>query len=440
MRSSRRQFIASASAAAAQAQTSAGRPNIVFLISDDHSWTDLGCYGNTAARTPNLDRLASQGTRYTHCFVTSPQCSPNRSAIFTGMPSHQTATSRLHSAMPEEQETFLEVLRRQGYHLGAFRKVHQGKEFDNRWDFYGNEKARFSDFFDKRPKGRPFFLHFGSTDPHRPYPGKAFDPPTDPAKVQVPQWLPDTPEIRKDLADYLDEIARADRECGEILRLLDEHGLSDNTMVVFTGDNGMPFPPKAKGTLYEYGIRVPLIVRWPGRVKVGAVSNALVSHLDLPVTWIRAAGATPPKRMRGVDLLTGARQEIFSERNWHDNFDLVRCIRTDRYKLIYNGMPDKPNRPIGDLAGSPTWAVYQALARAGKLSPEHQAALAPTRPLLELYDLQHDPRELQNLADKPEHAATREQLLNRLSAWMDTTNDFLPPPFRIFEGNKRPTL
>jgi N-sulfoglucosamine sulfohydrolase len=450
---SRRSLLSSATGLALspkmlRAQSSPTPPNIVFLISDDHSWTDLGCYGNSAARTPNLDKLASQGTRFTQCFVTSPQCSPNRSAILTGQPAHQTATSRLHAPMPEEQSTFLEVLRERGYHLGAFRKVHQGKEFDKRWDFYGDDKAPFAKFFDQRPKDKPFFLHVGFIDPHRPYPGKAFDPPTDPAKVSVPHWLPDTPEVRRDLADYLDEIARMDRESGEVLRLLEERGLAGNTMVVFTGDNGMPFPPRAKGTLYEYGIRVPLLVRWPqlwqsrmpSGFTPGSVSDQLVSHVDLPVTWIRAAGASVPKRMRGVDLLTGTRTEIFSERNWHDNFDLGRCIRTSRHKLIYNGLPDKPNRPIGDLAGSPSWAAYQELAKAGKLSPEHQAPLSPTRPMLELYDLEKDPRELVNLAERPESEALKEDLMARLSTWMDSTNDFLPPPFRIFEGKRRPTL
>lgn len=439
----RRQFLRSGGALAAgalSAQQAPLKPNIVFLISDDHSWPDLGCYGNKAARTPNLDRLASQGVRYTQCFVSSPQCSPNRSSIFTGLPPHQTATSRLHAPMPESQPTFLEGLREQGYHLGAFRKVHQGREFDRRWDFYGDEKRPFSAFFDQRPKDRPFFLHVGFIDPHRPYPGNAFDPPTDPAKVPVPHWLPDTPEVRKDLADYLDEIARMDKESGEVLRLLERHGLAENTMVVFTGDNGMPFPPKGKGTLYEYGIRVPLIVRWPGKVQAGSVSGKLVSHVDLPVTWLAAAGAPKPERMRGVNLLNGRRDEIYSERNWHDNFDLCRCIRTDRYKLIYNAMPEKPNRPIADLAGSPAWASYLAMEKAGKLTPEQRQQLTPERPLLELYDLQNDPHEVRNLADDPQLTATQEQLLSRLSSWMDTTNDFLPPPYRMFQGKRRSTL
>ncbi|MDX2149139.1 MAG: sulfatase [Bryobacteraceae bacterium] len=443
MKVSRRAVLGAGVAAvarAARAQASAA-PNIVFLISDDHSWTDLGCYGNRAARTPNLDRLAKQGTRFTHCFVTSPQCSPNRSAIFTGMPAHQTATSRLHAPMPAEQTTFLEGLRERGYFLGAYRKVHQGAEFDKRWDFYRGEKARFSEFFSARPKDRPFFLQMGFTDPHRPYPGKAFDPPTNPKDVAVPRWLPDTPEVRRDLADYLDEIARMDGECGEVLRLLEEQGLERNTMVVFTADNGMPFPPRAKGTLYEYGIRVPLLVRWPGRAAAGVVSNRLVSHVDLPVTWLEAAGAAKPGRMRGVDILNGPpRREIFSERNWHDNFDLMRAIRTERHKLIYNAMPEKPNRPISDLAASPTWGAYQAAGKAGRLSEGQARELAPRRALLELYDLERDPDELTNLAEAPEHEAMREELLKRLSAWMDGTNDFLPPPFRMFEGKRRPTL
>ena len=423
------------------AQSEAPRPNFVFIISDDHSWTDLGCYGNAAARTPNLDRLASQGARYTHCFVTSPQCSPNRSAILTGLPPHQTATSRLHAPMPGGQETFLEPLREHGYFLGAWNKVHQGAEFDKtRWHYHGAARLSPTDFLRQRPKDRPFFFHVGFTDPHRPYSPGAFDPPTDPSRVPVPKWLPDTPEIRKDLADYLDEIARMDRQAGEVLRVLEEQGVADNTVVMFTGDNGMPFPPRAKGTLYEDGIRVPLIVRWPGRVQPGTVSGKLVSHIDLPVTWLESARIPKPLRMKGVNLMTGNRDEIFSERNWHDNFDLIRCIRTRTHKLIYNGLPDKPHRPIRDLADSPTWASYLALNAAGKLSAAHQRALAPQRPLLELYDLERDPDELNNLADAPASSKIQEDLLNRLGSWMDSTNDFLPPPYRMLEGKRRPTL
>lgn len=445
---SRRLFLQAS--AATQVAPGGPPPNLLFLISDDHSAADLGCYGNAAVRTPNLDRFASQGTRFTRCYVTSPQCSPNRSAILTGCAPHSIATSRLHAPMPEPQWTLLEGLKERGYYTGAFRKVHQGPAFDKRWDFYGTAKEPFAAFFDKRPANRPFYLHVGFTDPHRPYKENVVVPPHDPAKVRVPEWLPDTPEVRRDLALYADAIARMDGECGEVLRLLEERGLAGNTLVLFTGDNGMPFPPRAKGTLYEDGIRVPLLARWPGRVAAGAVQEGLVSHLDLTPTWLEAAGATTPRWVQGrsfLPTLTGRAQppraEVFSERNWHDKFDVCRCIRTATHKLIYNGMPEKPFRPISDLEASPTWEAYTRLGREGKLVEKHRTALTATRPMLELYDLQKDPQERMNLAEAAESKELLEGLLGRLSAWQDRTNDFLPPPYREFpvgSGRRRETL
>lgn len=439
----RRTLLQATVAGSALSQTSGRLPNIVFLISDDHSAPDLGCYGNTTVRTPNLDRLAREGCRYDRCYVSSPQCSPNRSSIFTSQYPHTTSTSRLHTPMPSWQPSFLEPLKEKGYFAGAFRKVHQGADFDKRWNFYGDAKTSFEKFFDAAPSGKPFFLHVGFTDPHRPYKPGAFQPAHDPAKVQIPKWLPDTKDIRQDIADYYDAIARMDAEAGQILKLLADRGLAENTLVVFTGDNGMPFPPRAKGTLYESGIRVPLLARWPGRIQAGSNSAKLVAHIDLPVTWLAAANIPKPDRMLGIDFLTSERKEIFSERNWHDNFDLCRCIRTDRYKLIYNGLPSLPYRPIGDLAASPTWASFTTLAGQGRLNRSQAQAMALSRPMLELYDLQSDAEELTNLIDRPEHASIQEDLLRRLGSWMDNTYDFLPPPFREFpagSGNLRSTL
>jgi len=268
-------------------------PNIIFLISDDHSWPDLGCLGNSAIHTPNLDRIAREGMRLNNCFVSSPQCSPNRSSIFTGCTPHTTSTSRLHTPMPPWERTYIEPLKERGYFIGGYRKVHQGPEFDKRWDFYGRPNTPFEEFFEKRPKNRPFFLHLGFTDPHRPYADGAFTPPHDPAKIRLPKFLPDTPVVRKDLAHYHDEIARMDSECGQIFDLLGKHGVADNTLVMFTGDNGMPFPG-AKGTCYDPGIHVPLLAWWPGRIQAGAVRNELIGHVDLPVTWLDAAGVAKP--------------------------------------------------------------------------------------------------------------------------------------------------
>ncbi|MBM3811614.1 MAG: sulfatase [Acidimicrobiia bacterium] len=408
------------------AQASGPPPNFVFLISDDHSQPDLGCYGNTVMQTPHLDRMAREGVRFNNCFVTSPQCSPNRSSIFTGCAPHTTSTSRLHTPLPDYEPSFLEPLKEKGYFVGAFRKVHQGPSFDKRWDYYGSPKASFEEFFDKLPSGRPFFLHVGFSDPHRPYQDGTIPNPHDPAKIRVPAWLPDTPEIRKDLALYHDEIARMDSECGQILSILQKRGLGQNTCVVFTGDNGMPFP-RAKGTCYDAGINVPLIFRWPSQIKP-AVTDQLVSHVDLPVTWLELAGIPKPAKMQGRSIRTSApRTEVFSERNWHDNFDPIRSVRTARHKLIFNAAPHFPYRPAWDLENSPTWKSYLAESRRGRLSDQHMRLLDPTRPLLELYDLQSDPHEFHNLAADPAHQETLADLKRRLSQWMHDTLDFLPP-------------
>jgi arylsulfatase A-like enzyme len=161
--------------------------------------------------SPNLDRLAAEGARFSNCFVASPQCSPNRSAIVTGRTPHTTSTSRLHTPLPDWEPTFLEPLKSRGYFTGAYRKVHQGAAFDKRWDFYGAARQPFSTFFEKLPQGRPFFLHVGFTEPHRPYRRGVFTPPHDSARVRVPEFLPDLPEVREDLAMYYDFIPRDHR-------------------------------------------------------------------------------------------------------------------------------------------------------------------------------------------------------------------------------------
>jgi arylsulfatase A-like enzyme len=438
----RRTFSVLPAAAMAQNPESGPPPNIVFIISDDHSAPDLGCYGNKSIHTPNLDALAKEGVRFPTCVVTSPQCSPNRSAIFTGCMAHTTGTSRLHTPMPPWEQTFLEGLRERGYFTGAFRKVHQGPEFErSRLNFHAGPKAQFSEFFAKRPKDRPFFLQAGFTDPHRPYEKGAFKPPHDPAKVRLPAFLPDDPEIRADLADYHDEIARMDAECGDLFELLKREGVWENTVVIFTGDNGMPFP-RAKGTCYDAGVCVPLIVRMPRGMQRGQVRSELMSHIDLAPTFLDFAGIRPPAKMQGRSfkpLLEGKtyepRREAFSSRNWHDNFDPSRSIRSRQYKLIYNIAPATPYRPIRDLAESPTWQAYNRLFRAGKLSAQHLRLMEPSRPVFELYDLAADPDEFNNLASTPEKQDVLSELKRRLSDWMHDTYDFLPPPLRV-KGQK----
>ncbi len=428
----RRTFLGSSAASSLLAQSNQGRPlNFVFLMSDDHTMADLGSSGNRVVQTPHLDKISREGMRFERCFVTSPQCSPNRSSLFTGCTPHTTGTSRLHVPLPDWEPTIIDHLKERNYFTGVYRKHHLGPNFEKRLDFYGNAKTPFADFFAKKPKDKPFWLQLGFTDPHRPYRPGAFSPPHDPAKVQVPAWLPDWPEVRQDLAYYYDFIARMDSEVGQLMDLLASNGHGQDTLVLFTGDNGMPFP-RAKGTLYEAGINVPMLAWLPGRIAPGTVRREMIAHVDFPSTWLDAAGIPQPAKMQGrsfLPLLLGQqyqpRTEIFAERNWHDMFDPMRCVRTNRHKLIFNANPHFPYRPPADIESGLTWQTM--LARRRNQTPLPLRHLFnPTRPVIEMYDLDADPLEMTNLADSPTHFDTRKDLEFRLSQWMNATYDFLP--------------
>lgn len=450
MQSTRRQFLTAtlAGAATLAARPAASQPpkqpNIVFLFSDDHSVPDLGCYGNAHIRTPNLDALAENGLRFDRGYVSSPQCSPSRASILTGRSPHAVGASRLHVNAPADTPNVPRLLNEAGYFTGALRKVHQG-HVQKDFDYYGGYREPLKTFFDERPKDKPFFLWFGSTDPHRDYQPGAVDPPHDPDALEVPEFLADTPETRRDLALYYDEIGRFDRECGEIIALLEEQGVRENTLIVMAGDNGMPFP-RAKATLYEPGIKVPLIANWPGVIAPGRSTAALASLMDLAKTWLDVAGADVPAAMEGASLVPvfkgqedSVQDMIFSERNWHDNWDPMRCVVTDRYKLIQNYRPEQGYLPSLDLLRSPSFKSIERLAKEDQLTGPLQWYKKTTKPLVELYDLEADPGEWNNLAEAPEHADRVVALQKALGQWMNETNDFLPPPAAAYqrprEGN-----
>ena len=424
-----------AAAPAAAGQSPAAPPNIVFLLSDDHTWADLGCYGNTAVHTPNLDRMAREGMRFNHCYVSSPQCSPNRSSIFTGCTPHTTATSRLHTPMPEWEPSFLEPLKERGYFVGAFRKVHQGADFDRRWNFYGDRSTPFEKFFDAAPPKRPFWLQLGFTDPHRPYRDGAFSPPHDPKSVRVPPFLPDTAAVRQDLAHYYDGIARMDAECGRLFQILEQRGLKDNTLVVFSGDNGMPFP-RAKGANYDPGIRVPLLAWWPGACAPER------SRTNSSRMWTCRLRGWPPRawrsrrRCRGAVSSTccwgsrtrGGRRSFPSATGTITSTPSAPCARRATSSSSTPRRTSPTARP-GIWPIRPRGRRFSSKARRGRLTPAQQKMLDPARPMLELYDLQKDPNEFNNVATDPVYAEALEDLKGRLSAWMHATYDFLPPAY-----------
>jgi arylsulfatase A-like enzyme len=445
----------------AQAQTA--RPNVLLVLSDDHSVPHVGAYGNPDIKTPNLDAFARQGMRFNRAYVAAPQCVPSRAALMTGRSPVAIQMTRFSAPLADEYKTWLEALRSQGWFTGvAGRTYHldgselppesqavfdkyELKTFQRRLDYArtGNARVQYREFLDAVPKGKPFALQLSSSDPHRPLDENAIPKPHDPHTIKLPAHYPDTPGVRADFARYYDEIARFDAFFGEVLAELQQRGLADNTLVVFMGDNGAS-QFRGKGTLYEFGVNVPLLVRWPGHVKPGAVSNELISGEDLAPTFLEASGQKPPGEMTGrsfLKLLRGdagyaARPFVFAERGAHGSglpngtapFDLGRVVIGPRYKLIYNALWQLPYMPV-DFHQQAFWKELQQMHRDGKLSPEmSRLYFSPTRPMFELFDLQSDPGELKNLIDSPEHGAIARELKAVMQEWMILQRDFLPLP------------
>ena len=457
------------------------KPNILFLLSDDHSVPYLGCYGNPDVRTPTLDKLAADGIRFDRFFTSCPQCVPSRAALMTGRSPVAVRMVRFTSPLPEDTPALPDLLRDQGgyftgiagrsYHLDGPATGKKGapraapvmgevmdrmnlRTFKKRAD-YVEEKGGMTDFggklakfLDLAPKGKPWFFWLGFSDPHHPWTTVSSKGKLDPAKITLPPHLPDLPEVRQDLASYLQEVEHLDEDIQGVLEVLEKRGFAENTVVVFMGDNGMAMP-HGKGYLTDPGINTPCLVRWPGVVKAGQKAQNLLSGEDFAPTMLEAAGVTPPKAMSGISFLKQLRgqpfeprKHIFAERGPHGGdggmrpditanvFDLARCARSDRFKLIYNCTPHGAVKPV-DSAGDPSWKSIEAAHAAGMLSPEHARTYFTTpRPTFELYDLQNDPGELHNLAGNPQFKEVELELKKALTEKMVLDWDFLPVPLK----------
>lgn len=444
------------------------KPNILFLLSDDHSFPYLGAYGADWMSTPTLDQLAAEGMRFDRAFTAAPQCVPSRAAFMTGRSPVAVRMGRFNTPLPPDVKSCPEYLRELGYFTGVCGRyfhldgvIRAGAITRAVYDKYGlktwskrvdyldtsaqtQTTAKFQEFLSKVPKNKPWFFWINYSDPHHVWDKDAGH--VDPQKIKLPPHLPELHGVREDLALYCGEVERLDGLVAQNLEVLKKSGFEDNTLVVFMGDNGMAFP-HGKGSLYDPGLQVPLIVRWPGRGKRGA-TQALISGEDITPTFIEAAGGKPPKEMTGrsfLPLVTGGKYEprkyIFGARLHHGNgpvtantkastFDLSRCVRSDRWKLIYNCTPQMEYQPV-DSARDPSWQQIVAAHNEGKLKPEHERAyFQRPRPVLELFDLANDPGELNNLAGKPEVKAVQQELMAALQEKMIIDFDFLPPPLQ----------
>lgn len=406
-------------------------PNILIFLADDAGWRDSGAYGNDAIRTPSIDGLAESGLLFENAFLTIAQCSPSRISILTGKYPHATGAEDLHMPLPSNEIILPTYLQQLGYFTGHMRKTHYGPNGERQFQWYSNNVNDFDQFLDEAGD-RSFFLWVGFTDPHRPYEPGAINPPHDPVTVKVPPYLVDTPETRADLALYYDEISRMDGHIGQFLEELDRRNLRENTLIIYLSDNGMPFPG-AKGTVYDEGIHTPLILSWPSRIQSGTRYKGLTSVIDLAPTLIDIAGGIPPATMQGqsiknvlTDQSVPGCEYVFSERNWHDCDEHIRSVRSDRYKVIRNAYIELPHGTPADASSSPTWYSLLAAKNEGTLTPAQARIFQVPRPRVELYDLEHDPWELNNLAGHPDYAEIGGKLLRVLDDWIKETGDFPP--------------
>ena len=444
----RREFMSAACGAAAGAFFSAhaqdpskrtgNRPNILWITCEDIS-PHLGCYGDPEARTPNLDRLASEGRRYTNAFSISGVCAPSRSCLITGMypTTLGTCHMRCDNPPPPHVRCFPEYLRSAGYYCTNNRKTdYNFKHPRETWD-QCSAKAHWR----ARPdKVQPFFAVFNFTNTHESQVGRDLEDPDyakrrlppeerhDPAKAQVPPYYPATPIVRKHWAHYFDLITQMDRQAGRVLDQLEEDGLAESTVVFFYSDHGVGLP-RAKRWMYDSGTHVPLLIRWPGQIEPGTVTDRLVSFVDFAPTALSIAGAPIPDHMQGVPFLGERagkpRDYVFAARDRMDErYDIIRSARDKRFRYIRNY---EPHRPYAQYLNYPEgWAVMPELRRvhqAGQLTAEQALFFRETKPLEELYDVAADPHEVYNLAADPHHHEVLERLRKVMDTWMRDTRD-----------------
>jgi arylsulfatase A-like enzyme len=424
----------------------APRPNILWLIAEDFG-QHLGCYGTKEVFSPNLDRLASEGVRYTRFFTTAPVCSPSRSAFMTGM--YQTTIGahnhRSHRddgfALPPGVRVLTDWMRDAGYFTANVREFPAPIVFKGvgktDWNFtytnasHGNAPFDSDKWADLKAH-QPFYAQVNFQETHRKFhaPKRA-----NPSKVDLPPYYPDHPLTRTDWAEYLDSATELDRKCGVVLKQLEKDGLADNTVIVFFGDNGQAHV-RGKQFPYDSGLLVPMIIRWPKNFpppknfNAGTVNTQLLEAIDLAPTMLDIAGASKPPKMQGEAFLGehagAAKQYVFGARDRCDETVFrFRTVRDARYRYIRNFTPERPFLQSNEYKEKqyPVWNLIKELNAQGKLTPVQAALAAPTMPGEELYDLDADPHEINNLASSLAHAAILKRLRGVLEKWIEDTGD-----------------
>ena len=425
---------------------SAAKPNFLLIVADDLNWHDLGFTGNREIHTPNLDKLRAEGVWLRNMFDPATTCSPTRHALYTGLDCVRSGAYPNHTRAYEGTKSMFTYFKGRGYRVGLQAKEHVAPKRSFPYEYISADQDDFAAFakFVNRDKSQPWLAVFASHDPHSPWnrgPKDLYDP----AKITVPPYLHDNAVTRKLLAAYYAEITSLDSQVGALLKILEANGQADNTLVMFVSEQGSSFPYGGKWSVYDNGIHSAAIVRWPGKVKPGTSSDAMMEYLDVPPTFLAAIGEDPTKIDTGcpdakgnrgfdgrsfLDVLLGKsdhlRDYVFSQ---HTTMGIIgykepypmRSVRDPRYKYIRNLLPENTYEIGGIHKGQPldSW----------KADAGHDPALAKRidwlyhRPGEELYDLQTDPLETNNLAANPELAAVKARLSEQMGVWMAQQGD-----------------
>lgn len=413
------------------------RPNILWLTSEDNS-PYLGCYGDPNANTPNLDRLAAEGILYENAFANAPVCAPARNTLVTGMYACSLGTHHMRSKnpIPEFVKFYGNYLREAGYYCTNNHKedynVRQKPE--GCWD----ESSRTATYYNRKP-GQPFFAVFNHTvshesSLHKQMPELAHDP----AKMKIPPYHPDTPEVRRDWAQYYDKITELDRQIGEKLKQLEDDGLAEDTIVLYYADHGGVLT-RSKRFLYDTGTRVPLIIRFPKKYqhlapgKPGTRTDRLVSFVDFAPSMLSLAGVPIPDHMQGEAFLGSQARPprdyvYFFRGRMDERYDMMRAVCDKRFRYIRNYMPHLIyGQYLNYLWKMPTTRVWEKMYKEGK-THDVQNYFWETKPMEELYDTQADPWEVNNLVDKPEYRDVLQRMRAALKTWVLDIRDagFIP--------------
>ena len=426
--------------AQAQKKVQQSRPNILLFIADDCTYRDIGCYGGINVKTPNIDKFAKEALQFNRCFQASAMCSPTRSSLYTGIYPVKSGAYPNHTFVKEGTLSIVQHLTPAGYNTALLGKTHINPKAAFPFNYLGDsgddlDFLQMAHFLDQTGgKEQPFCLYVCSHQPHAPF-TKGNSKKIDPEKVVLPPYFVDTKETREEFVKYLAEINYMDEEFGKCLDLLKKYGVSENTVVVFTSEQGNQFP-FAKWTCYGNGLQSGFLVRWPGKIMAGK-TDAMIEYVDVAPTFIEIAGLKVPKTIEGKSFL----HVLEGKKDKHKDFVYglqttrgiikgsdhygIRTIRSEKYRYILNLTPEETFENIVTNSFDSGGKFYQSWIEKGNTDSFAKAMVNrfQQRQAEELYDVVNDPLEQNNIADDPQYSVIRKELKDKLFKWMKQQGD-----------------